>query len=316
MLIQWQLCTLRGCLQETTKLGPLARTDLCAWVKGLLDKLMTHLGLGSSMEESWGLLLALLLVEGEVLPSWELALLAWGVALFSWVALCLNEHLTTWGEAWLPRETMLSYWGVLLSAWEVWEALTLVEHLTACLPDWVETKLVPAWEETKLLPDWGLLPSWERSSLERVLLWGAPLPSWEVKLTLGRGLPAWEETKLLSDWKLLPSWERTSLEGVLLGGCAGFLGSHTVPGKVSDCLPTCLQRPSYCPSGLWSFPSYISFLLHAKLLNLFTCLFLTLLNLNSPTFSTNPWGFLKLLVDKIDANFDLHSSLCLALLSG
>ena len=45
---------LGGCLEVTAKLGPLARADLCAWVKGLLDKLMTHLGLGSSMEEPWG----------------------------------------------------------------------------------------------------------------------------------------------------------------------------------------------------------------------------------------------------------------------
>ena len=29
----------------------------------------------------------------------------------------------------------------------------------------------------------------------------------------------------------------------------------------------------------------------------------------------NPWHFLKLEVDNIDTNFDLHSSLCLALLS-
>ena len=45
------------CLGETTKFGPLARTDLCTGVKGLVDKLMTHLGLGSSMEEPWRLLL-------------------------------------------------------------------------------------------------------------------------------------------------------------------------------------------------------------------------------------------------------------------
>ena len=39
---------LGGCLGDTAKLGPLARTDLCAGVKGLLERLMTHLGLGSS----------------------------------------------------------------------------------------------------------------------------------------------------------------------------------------------------------------------------------------------------------------------------
>ena len=48
---------LGGCIGDTAKLGPLARTDLCAGVKGLLDKFMTHLGLGSSMEDHWGTLL-------------------------------------------------------------------------------------------------------------------------------------------------------------------------------------------------------------------------------------------------------------------
>ena len=42
---------LGGCLADTTKLGPLARTDLCAGVRGLLDRLMTHLGLASSGED-------------------------------------------------------------------------------------------------------------------------------------------------------------------------------------------------------------------------------------------------------------------------
>ena len=51
---------LGGCLEETIKLGPLARTDLCACVKGLLDKLMTHLGLGPSIGEPWGLLALML----------------------------------------------------------------------------------------------------------------------------------------------------------------------------------------------------------------------------------------------------------------
>ena len=45
---------LGGCLGVTTKLGPLARIDLWAGVKGLLERLMTHLGLGSSWEEPWG----------------------------------------------------------------------------------------------------------------------------------------------------------------------------------------------------------------------------------------------------------------------
>ena len=48
---------LGGCFGETAKLGPLARTDLWTLVKGLLERLMTHFGLGSSLgEELWGLL--------------------------------------------------------------------------------------------------------------------------------------------------------------------------------------------------------------------------------------------------------------------
>ena len=47
---------LGGCFGETAKLGPLARTDLCALLKGLLGMFMTHFGLGSSLEEEpWGL---------------------------------------------------------------------------------------------------------------------------------------------------------------------------------------------------------------------------------------------------------------------
>ena len=61
---------LGGCLGDTAKLGPLARTDLCTGVKGLLDKLMTHVGLGSSMEEPWGD------PAGGKVASWGVSLLA------------------------------------------------------------------------------------------------------------------------------------------------------------------------------------------------------------------------------------------------
>ena len=45
---------LGGCLGVTTKLGPLARTDLWAGFTGLLERLMTNLGLGSSLEKPLG----------------------------------------------------------------------------------------------------------------------------------------------------------------------------------------------------------------------------------------------------------------------
>ena len=85
-------------LGDTAKLGPLARSDLCAWVKGLLDRLMTYLGLGSSEEDPWGSLL------GDM----------------GWVA--------------FPG-TSATYLGVVLFPWEAWGALCLDECLTACLPE-------------------------------------------------------------------------------------------------------------------------------------------------------------------------------------
>ena len=65
---------LGGCLGVTTKLGPLASTDLCAGVKGLLERFIMHFGLGSSKVEEpcrvWCLL-------GKDPASWEA--LSWGI---------------------------------------------------------------------------------------------------------------------------------------------------------------------------------------------------------------------------------------------
>ena len=60
---------------------------------------MTHLGLGSSLEDPWGSLLGMV---GVGLPSPGLALSAWEAVLFPW---------------------------------EAWGALCLVECLKPCLPD-------------------------------------------------------------------------------------------------------------------------------------------------------------------------------------
>ena len=77
---------LGGCLGVTAKLGPLARTDLCAGVKGLLDRLMTHLGLGSSLEEPW---LDLLGGVEEGVPSLEVEQASGE----GWVGWCLGGCL-------------------------------------------------------------------------------------------------------------------------------------------------------------------------------------------------------------------------------
>ena len=82
---------LGGCLELTAKLGPLAKTDLWAGVKGLLERFMTHLGLGSSLEEPWGGLLG----EMDVLPSQEVVLTSWE----TWVDLLLGG---TYCLAWKP----------------------------------------------------------------------------------------------------------------------------------------------------------------------------------------------------------------------
>ena len=163
---------LGGCLGVTAKLGPLARTDLWAGVKGLLERLMTHLGLGSSLEEPWGCLaggaVGLLPSGGVVLTSWE-----------AWEGLCLGGCL-------LP---CLRLFVRLL----VWPACVL-EGLGCLLPSG-EGRRAMAWEE------WGVL-AWGRlvSSPGGVApAWGGALPSpaWllackgagEVLASLGGDLP-------------------------------------------------------------------------------------------------------------------------------
>ena len=122
-----------------------------------------------------------------------------------------------------------------------------------------------------------------------------------------------EEGELLSSW-----WITFPGRSAVRGDCAGFLGGCTVLGKGGTWLTVCLQELAVTLVVLvaWKasqviFPSF----LHNRMFNLFTCLLLALLNLSSLTFSTKAWHFLKLEVDKIDASFDLHRSLCLAMLS-
>ena len=96
---------LGGYLGEMAKLGPLARTDLWAGVKCLLERLMTHLGLGSLLEDPWGHPLGVVVVG---LSSWEIVLFSWE----DWGALCLVECLK-------PCLTDLAW----LLDWPAWEEL-------------------------------------------------------------------------------------------------------------------------------------------------------------------------------------------------
>ena len=235
---------LGGCFGETAKLGPLASTDLCALVKGLLDKLITHFGLGSSMEEEpWGLFC--LLVKEEDLASWEAPawkdttweapLSGWEIALSvlgvlpAWELLLgeaceapsLAECLTTrvaWGMPTL--ETSLSAWGRVLSAGEAWR-----------LPAW-EAALSTRGRALSAWGDWGM-PAWETalSAWERVLsareTW--ELPAWETVLSArGRVLSAWEvwgeALGVISlpacKFNYLPAWE-------LFAACEALMARFT-----------------------------------------------------------------------------------------
>ena len=122
-------CKLGGYLEETTKLGLLAWTDLCTCVKGLLDKLMTYLGLGPSIGEPWGLL-ALMLYGVGIIASLGVVLFAWEVVFPPWEAMSLAEHLLPLGNdlpELLPAQIILLLMGgraaaswelALLVAWE------------------------------------------------------------------------------------------------------------------------------------------------------------------------------------------------------
>ena len=94
----------------------------------LLPACLLLLLAGRLAPASWEPVLLVAWEEGDawekLLSTWEIALSAWE----AWEALCLVECLTAWEELLLTRETLLSTWGTVLSAWE---ALSLVEHLTA-----------------------------------------------------------------------------------------------------------------------------------------------------------------------------------------
>ena len=109
---------------------------------------MTHLGLGSSMEEPWGLFALLLL--GEVLPPWELALLTSEVVLSSWEA----WNALSLAECLLPLPELLPACLLLLLVGEIapvsWEPALLVAWEVALLGG--EAPL--AWEI--LLSTWGI----------------------------------------------------------------------------------------------------------------------------------------------------------------
>ena len=142
---------LGGCLGVTTKLGPLARTDLCAGVKGLLERLMTHLGLGSSLEEPWLDLWGGVKVGG---PSLEVAQASGEV---SWVVWSLGGSLVPCLFA-LGGLELCPAWDALWGLLEAWEELfSSLAVLDLGCGGWGGELLASEWSCTA--PGGELLPS-------------------------------------------------------------------------------------------------------------------------------------------------------------
>ena len=159
---------LGGCLGVPAKLGPLASRDLCAGVKGLLERFITHFGLGSSEGEEpcgvWCLL-------EEDPASWEA--LSWGN--------------TPWGTA-------VSHWETLLISLEELPAclaLSLAEHLTAWGGVVLSACRVPSSGEEGELPWKSSLSAGERVLSSREA-W--ELPAWEISLSAGERVLSTGET--------------------------------------------------------------------------------------------------------------------------
>ena len=205
----------------------------------------------------------------------------------------------------------------LPAIWEAWEAWLPAQDATKLLPS-LGGRWVPGWEVTSWeawLPAWDkLLPSprgrWVPACAAKLL----PSPG-------GRWPPGWEVTTWKAWEASLPAWDK--LPPSPRGGwapaclpdwvaCATKLLPSLGGRRVPACLPAWEDKfGEFKELALVIFPSF----LFSKLLNLFNCLCLTLVNLISPTLSTKPWHSLSLCAEIIDANCDLHNSVCLAMLS-
>ena len=138
---------LGGCLGVTAKLGPLASTDLCAGVKGLLERLITHFGLGSSKSGRtlWdvvptgerpcflgNIVLVKYPLRNSTVLLRHLADLPMGVP--ACLALSLAEHLTTWGGVELSAQRVSSSGEEGELAWEI--SLSASERVLSSSKAW------------------------------------------------------------------------------------------------------------------------------------------------------------------------------------
>ena len=296
---------LGGCLGVTAKLGPLARTDLCAGVKGLLERLMTHLGLGSSLEEPWLDLLGCVEVG---LPSLEVAQASWE----GWVGCCLGGCLVP---------CLLALGGLLLCP-----HLGCPRGLRVISYRWRSglgrIVFFPCGSGTCLLGGAVIFRGKVYSSRERIASF--PGGRWAIaSVWLGERpwLFAWLFIELivvllmLLAWllrKLLPFSERWT---VARGRVASFPGRKESSGRSRvagtgrdwTCLFIGLVM-LLLAIAIAIFPSFFD----TKWFSLFICLCFTLLNLSSLTLLMKPWHSSSLSSKMIEASLALQSCISLS----
>ena len=233
---------LGGCLWETTKLGLLVSIDLWALVKGLLDKLITHLGLGSSSElllmEPWGLLALI-----ACLLAWR----NWGEQCYLPGSYCCLLGQRCWlhgHQCFLPGE---GHW---LPGYQHSQPACLRGNCAISL--WVSA-----------------------GCLCTTCLWGNSTISLEDSVNcLGRGTGCLGISTLCSGTTCLrrrgAGWTRTLCLGttcmrrnstIFLGGSADCLRTTCLRGRVTGCLGISAPCPrtAYLHGGNSTKPSYISF---------------------------------------------------------
>ena len=264
---------------------------------------MTHLGLGSSLEEPW---LDLLGGVEEGVPSLEVAQASGE----GWAGWCLGECRVPWllalgGLLLCPDWDALWDWGLLVAGGELaWEEL--FSSLAVVDMGW-GGELVAS-EGSCTAPGGELLPSpGGRWAIASVWLWEGPwLFVWL--------LTEFEFTELLVVLLLLLAW----LLMELLPSRGGWAVAW---GEMS---PSLGGRRAVAGVGLWElggdwtclfkvmllviFPSFFD----TKWFNLLICLCLTLLNLSSLTLLMKCWHCSNLSCEMIEASLALQSCVSLS----
>ena len=117
----------------------------------------------------------------------------------------------------------------------------------------------------------------------------------------------WGRSNGLGRTASFPRGKESTCPTVSLGCVITFLKGGEVLACLTDWEPKLLDWVRLIALALVIFPSFLLI----RILNLFNCLCLTLVNLISLTLLMKPWHSLSLSAEIIDASWVLHSSVCL-----